>query len=141
LKPLKIPYKAILSTSGTTGFCTILQVQLALPLPNSPRTKRFEAYIDSGASRCLFHGDFARHLGIDLSGCKTEDTISIGGKETTYLHEISLYIPGGPVTITAGFKDNLPVAGLLGMNGFFEHFRVTFDPIGECCELERIYKA
>ena len=52
-----------------------------------------------------------------------------------------LYIPGGPVTIKAGFKDNLPIAGLLGMSGFFEHFNVTFDPRGQVCILERVYKA
>jgi hypothetical protein len=26
------------------------------------------------------------------------------------------------------------------MNGFFEHFRVTFDGPGQYCELERLYK-
>ncbi len=57
------------------------------------------------------------------------------------MHDISLYIPGGIVTTKAGFSDNLPILGLLGMTGFFEHFRITFDPAALRCELERIYKA
>jgi hypothetical protein len=62
-------------------------------------------------------------------------------REETWLHDITLYIPGGPVQITAGFKENLSVAGLLGMTGFFEHFNVTFDPTAKECQLERIYHA
>jgi hypothetical protein len=118
----------------------MLNIQMSLPGPNSPRTKRIEVVIDSGASRCLFHSDFAKHLGIDTSVCPVEETVGIGGAENTYLHDVSLYIPGGPVTARVGFKDNLPVAGLLGMNGFFEHFRILFDGPGQFCELERIFR-
>jgi hypothetical protein len=113
---------------------------LALPLAHAPRTKRFEAIIDSGATRCLFDWSIAEFLGIDRASCKSENTTGIGGTERVYLREMSLYIPGGPVTLSAGFKTGLPVAGLLGMSGFFEHFRITFDPIGKACELERIFQ-
>lgn len=68
-------------------------------------------------------------------------TNGIGGVEETWLHHITMYIPGGPVQITAGFKEGLSVTGLLGMNGFFEHFIVTFDPAAQQCTLERLYKA
>ena len=61
----------------------------------------------------------------------------IGGRETTYLHRVNLFVPGGPFTMTAGFKENLPIAGILGMQGFFEFFRITFDPDSKTCELER----
>src|SRR5215467_1132737 len=60
-----------------------------------------------------------------------------------YLHNISLYIPGGNIIkIRAGFTDELPIAGLLGRKGFFEHFKVTFDPSNNPpgFELERIYR-
>ena len=52
-----------------------------------------------------------------------------------------LYIPGGPVTIKAGFKEKLPVAGIPGMAGFFEPFKITFDGQAQACELERIFHA
>ena len=41
----------------------------------------------------------------------------------------------------AGFSDELPLAGLLSMFGFFEHYRVIFDPIAFRVELERLYHA
>lgn len=89
----------------------------------------------------MFHADIARHLGIDLAKCSTETANGIGGEESVPLHDIRLFIPGGPVVTCASFKENLPVAGLLGMTGFFEHFRVTFDCVSQACELERIFKA
>ncbi len=58
-----------------------------------------------------------------------------------YLHDIALYAPGGPVQTRAGFSYDLPIVGLLGMEGFFEHFRVTFDPTAQRCEIERLFQA
>lgn len=119
----------------------MLNVQVALPAKNSPRTKRIEVYIDSGASRCLFHADIARFLGIDIKKCPIEVTQGISGNADTYLHDLALYVPGGPVIIRAGFKEELPAGGLLGMLGFFEHFIVTFDPTDKSCELTRLFQA
>ena len=67
--------------------------------------------------------------------------MGIGGNANTYLHDLMLYIPGGSVTIKAGFKEKLPVAGILGMAGFFEHFKITFDGQAQACELERKFRA
>lgn len=116
-----------------------LDVSVALTNPGAPRTKRFEAIIDSGATRCMFHSDIGRFLGIDLRSGEKEITQGIGGLSDTYLHDILLYIPGGPVTIKAAFKEDLPIAALLGMNGFFEHFVITFNQNALVCELERLY--
>lgn len=119
----------------------MLNVSVALPLPNAPRTKRFEALIDSGAGRCMFHADIGRFLGLDIRAGQLERTLGIGGSEESWIHRIRLYIPGGAVDIHASFKENLPVAGLLGMNGFFEHFMVTFIQSALTCEIERIQSA
>jgi hypothetical protein len=116
-------------------------VQFALPKPNSPRTKRIECIIDSGAAKCLFHADIAAFLGLDLKQGRLEMTNGIGGPEETWLHDITLYIPGGPIQICAGFKEKLSVAGLLGMTGFFDSFKVTFDCAAKECLLERIFQA
>lgn len=115
------------------------KVQIALAEPNAPRTKRFEAVIDSGATRCLFHAQIASSLGLDFRSGILEITNGIGGQEDTWLHDLALYIPGGPVKIRAGFKENLPVAGLLGTSGFFEHFNITFEAAAKQCVMERIY--
>jgi len=88
----------------------------------------------------MFHADIARHMSIDLTKCPTEKTVGIGGDEMTFLHDVKLFVPGGPVIITAAFKEKLPIAGLLGMNGFFEHFRITFDGPARECTLDRIFR-
>ena len=118
-----------------------LNVSVALPSPGAPRTKRFEAIIDSGATRCMFHCDIGRFLALDIRSGEKEVTQGIGGLTDTYLHDIALYIPGGPVTIKAAFKEDLPIPALLGMNGFFEHFVITFNQSALMCEIERVYRA
>jgi hypothetical protein len=95
----KIAYKVFPDLFGGAGaylYSAMLNVQLSLPAPNSPRTKRIEAVIDSGASRSMFHVDIATHLGIDLKTGQLEITQGIGGDESVYLHEIKLFLPGGP---------------------------------------------
>ena len=119
-------------------YAAILPVQIALPTPNAPRTKRIEAVIDSGAGRCLFHATFATAIGLDLKAGELEVLNGIGGPEETWVHDITLYTYGGLISIRAGFKEGLPLAALLGMNGFFEHFVVKFDGMAQACTLERI---
>jgi hypothetical protein len=118
----------------------MLSVQAGLPGPGAPRTKRFEAVIDSGATRTLLHADIAAYLGMDIKTGQSETTQGISGSESVYLHEITLYLPGGPINTKVGFTESLPIAGLLGMTGFFEFFRVAFEPDLKICEIQRIYR-
>ncbi len=137
---LKLPYKTFPLPGGGVSTTATLNVNIALPAKNAPRTKRFEVTIDSGASRCMFHASIGRFIGLDIEKGEIEDTAGITGDARTYLHAITLYVPGGPVIIRATFSEELPTAGLLGMNGFFEYFNIAFDPVGKWCELERIYQ-
>jgi hypothetical protein len=120
----------------------VLNVQIARAEKNAPRSKRFEATIDSGAGRCIFHSDIGKAIGLDVEKGQPQETVGVTGKPSRlYVHDVSLYIPGGVIAIQAGFTDSLPIAGLLGMTGFFDHFRVSFNPTAAHCELERIYQA
>jgi hypothetical protein len=138
---VRIPYKKFPLHGGGVSYSAMLNVNIALPAKNAPRTKRFEAIIDSGASRCIFHASIGRFIGLEIEKGVIEDTLGINGVSRTYLHEISLYVPGGVVNVQAGFSDDLPIAGLLGMNGFFDRFRVTFDPTAQRCEIDRLFLA
>lgn len=138
---MNLPYSISPNRHGGFFYSAILKVSLALPLPNSPRTERIEALIDSGSTRCLFHADIGRFLGLDIAAGAKEETLGISGLDITYLHDVVLYIPGGAVIMKAGFKENLPLAGLLGMQGFFEHFVITFDHNALACNLQRIAHA
>jgi hypothetical protein len=86
----------------------------------------------------MFHADIGKHLGLDICSGHLESTQGIGGSTDVWVHQICLYLPGGAVNVHAAFKENLPVAGLLGMNGFFEHFTVTFIHAAQHCAIERI---
>jgi hypothetical protein len=111
-----------------------------MPHSGAPRTRPFEAIIDSGASRCVFDSELGEFIGLDIESGERERTHGVDGLTETSLHRIALHVPGGPVSILAAFKPNLPVAGLLGMNGFFEHFLVVFDHVALSCRIERIYR-
>jgi hypothetical protein len=80
-------------------------------------------------------------IGLDIESGQLEDTQGISALSKTYVHEIALYVPGGPVMIKAGFMENLAVPGLLGMNGFFENFIVRFDLSELAFDIERIQRA
>lgn len=138
---LKLPYKTFPLRGGGTTSTAVLNVSIALLAKNAPRTKRFEAVIDSGASRCIFHESLGRFIGLDIEKGIVEETLSVNGVTRMYLHDIALYAPGGIIHCRAGFSADLPIAGLLGMNGFFDHFKVSFDPTAQRCELERIFLA
>ncbi len=139
---LRLPYKKYPASHGN-GFyyVAVLPVSIALPLANSPRSKRFEAIIDSGATRCQFQAAIGRAMGFDIESGEAEETLGINGVNRIYMHDISLYLPGGVVATRAAFSYELPVPGLLGMEGFFEHFQVIFDPVARQVELERIHQS
>ena len=138
---LKIPYTNASDGKGGFGYYAAVPVNIALPTKNAPRSKRFEAIIDSGASRCIFHAEIGKAIGLDVPKGEVETTLGIAGPTNTYLHDVSLYAPGGIIAIRAGFSADLPVVGVLGISGFFDFFKITFDPTLLRCELERIYKA
>ena len=121
----------------------MLPTQIANPAKHSPPCRKFEALVDSGAAICIFHASIGESIGLNISKGEEDKTTGVSGKPTTiYLHAVSLYVPGHIIKIRAGFTDELPLAGLLGRMGFFEHFKVTFDPSSNPpgFELERIYK-
>jgi len=54
--------------------------------------------------------------------------MGVSGQPTRlYLHTVSIYVMGAIIPVTAGFCDDLPLAGLLGRRGFLENFKFTFD--------------
>lgn len=140
---LKLPYQKYPDPQARGGFfyAATVPVNIALPAKNSLRSKRFVAIIDSGASQCIFHAALGRAIGLEIEKGELVSTNGVDGPTCVYLHDISLYIPGGFVPARAGFSDKLPIAGLLGMSGFFEHFKVTFDPTALRVELDRLYRA
>jgi hypothetical protein len=141
---VRFSYKNYPTHKGIDDWSAALQVQISDPAKHSPPCRKFEAIIDSGASLCLFHSSIGLAIGLDIENGDVDETIGVSGVPTRiYRHKVSLHVLGSIFRILAGFTDQLPVAGLLGRVGFFEHYKITFDsstdPPG--FELERIYRA
>jgi hypothetical protein len=80
---VKIPYRVFPDQFGSHVYSVRLQVSIALPSPGAPRTKRFEAVIDSGATRCMFHSNIGRYIGLNIESGEKEITQGIGGLSDT----------------------------------------------------------
>ena len=107
---------------------------------NLAGTRRFYAksVVDSGAALSVFDASVAEGIGIHLESGKRQRMRGVGGEVEVWRHEVKLHLPGGVVTADVGFQRNLLTSGLLGMAGFFEHFRVSFDGRKRVCEVERL---
>jgi hypothetical protein len=117
----------------------MLPIHIARPEKHAPRSRRIEACIDSGATNCVFHTQIGEAIGLNIRTGDVETTTGVSGSSVLYMHQVSLYVPGGAYSVRAGFSAELPLAGILGMNGFFDHFKVTFNPTTLACELDRIF--
>ncbi|MHB8539439.1 MAG: aspartyl protease family protein [Candidatus Acidiferrales bacterium] len=129
---------------GEFDWCAVLAVRISNPKRHSPPSRRFEALIDTGASRCIFHAQIGEAVGFDVRKGHEEQTVGVSGKPTiVYLHTVNLYVGTGIVVLKAGFCYELPLAALLGRRGFLENFKFTFDPSGNppMFDLERINRA
>lgn len=94
--------------------------------------------VDSGADITLFHASLGRALGVAIEQGRVLELFGATGTSMkVYLHQIELQIIGAQETMTleAGFSDALPVTGLLGQVGFFEHYRITFERAKERIEI------
>lgn len=106
-----------------------LSIRIANPVKHSPPSRPFEALIDTGASRCIFHASIGEAIGLKLTNGVEEKTVGVDGQPVSiYLHRVSIYVLDGIETITAGFCSQLPVAALLGRRGFLDRFRFAYDP-------------
>lgn len=95
------------------------------------------ALIDSGAADTIFHADIGRQIGIPVDQGPTAEHRGVGGQKiVSYFHHLHLTVGGYSVPIYAGFSDQVqPKPGLLGIQGFFDHFKVSLDLHKELIEL------
>jgi hypothetical protein len=138
---MRIPYRAYPDTDGTVHLLPFLRVSVGkkrTPLV----TRVFEAMVDSGASDCIFQVAVAEAIGIKVESGTKKQRAGIGGVQDVWIHPVQLHVGAELIDINAAFAKTLPVAGILGRIGFFEHFKITFDPTGNSpgMEIERVYK-
>lgn len=100
-----------------------------------------EAIVDSGADDCVFPASFASHLGLDIAN--NTRTFIFGGagskNQTAYFFDLNVTFEDFvSFKISIGFTPALEHVGigLLGQNGFFENFTVSFDLSNRLFSLE-----
>ena len=122
----------------------ILQVRLVHKHTQSPR---IFAFVDSGSAYTLFKYDAAALVGLDpmKNPIFIDDIGGVvrGCQEPAYFHKVSLFFDAGwRIGVTVGFMKKLACAAILGRNGFFDNFKVSFDHSSQppSFEIEHITK-
>lgn len=91
---------------------------------------RLVGLVDSGADICLFDGDIATAIGLKLEdGTRIASRGIESGRLATWLHPVRVLVDGdhSEVACTAGFIPGFAGTPILGQEGFFDAFKVTFE--------------
>lgn len=91
---------------------------------------QYQALLDTGADYNVFHADIADYLGVDLAKGKTIRITGIGGDSIKgYQHKVEIKIGKNLIKTTIVFSRQIPsnATAVLGNQGFFDHFTVTFN--------------
>ncbi len=103
----------------------------AIPIIILSKGKKIEihAIIDSGSEVSLFDRELAKRLEIDYR--LTKDIRYMGGvsgRLLVYVHQLEISVGNKTFPCKIGFSDERTTShNLLGRQGFFENFRITFD--------------
>lgn len=141
---MKIPYKAIgpqdpqivkVFPENKLTFRPVITIALL----HQNTKEKFSALVDSGADACLFPRDAAEVLNIDIkSGPRAFFTGIGGGQIPFYFHEIDIFVGEYQVKTKVGFSTStIGTTGLLGQQGFFDNFIVSFDYKNKFLEIKK----
>ena len=108
-------------------------------LKNKSKFVLYSGLIDSGADYCIFNIQIAKELDVPLQPKK----IILKGigreKVTGYLAEVEISIDGSSYDLTAIFAEMEEFGhGILGQQGFFEHFDVRLSYRNRQIEIDSI---
>lgn len=118
----------------------IIRPIISVLLKSETRVGIFPSLIDSGADHCIFSLDTAKSLGIKLKP-KNKTTISGIGREPIegYWDELELRIAGKIYTARVIFAKISDYGhGILGQQGFFDHFDVKLSYQKQIVEIEPV---
>lgn len=101
-------------------------IEIGVLIKGAP-TKIF-ALIDSGASTCLFNAETAGLLGINFKKGEKIQLGGVGGNIKGYVHRLLLKVADKLIKAPVIFSENYSSSfNLLGREGIFENFKITFD--------------
>ena len=118
-------------SAGTRRKKTVWRPIVEVILLHGKRIVSYPVLIDSGADYNIFHSVVAEALGINLTSRRKRKLYGLGGQPIKgYEHKINIKMVGlRTVESKAIFTKELPghAFGVLGNEGFFDHFEVRFD--------------
>ncbi|OGW76716.1 MAG: hypothetical protein A3J52_03605 [Omnitrophica bacterium RIFCSPHIGHO2_02_FULL_49_9] len=128
---MKVPYLVKPASLDFSQVFTsqVLKPQITIVLKYGEKKQKLFALIDSGADACLFPKGIADILGVKIKEGQRIDFSGIGGTKTPfYFHEVDILFGEYQVKSKVGFstQENIGVSGILGQQGFFEHFIVSY---------------
>jgi len=145
---MRIPYTKIgpASRDSVTVFPDRTNIYLPLirfSLRYKNQTEKVIGLLDSGADMCLFPRDMAEVLEIDITKGQKIYILGIGGQRTTfYFHEVQILFDKYTINTKVGFADAsgarmILSAGILGHQGFFDQFAISFDYKNKMVEIKK----
>jgi len=126
----------------------IIMKRPIIPVTLSNKNVSFEitGLLDSGADFTAFTKEIAETLEMDLTGPK-EKALGVGGEIETVRSKVTISLGKGHehYTVTVPVKvllvDNATVLPLLGREGFFDEFRITFEERNKKVYLKKFDKS
>jgi hypothetical protein len=105
---------------------------VGVTLINGQSTFSCYAIVDSGADYCAFPLPFVSPLGLDPLHAAVDQCVGVGGYGVpTYFWDVVIHLIGTEESFPTkvGFTEGLNHLGmgLLGQEGFFNRFQVSFD--------------
>jgi len=125
---MRFPYSEIPVDRYCTGRPTEVAYRpvLNVILKYKNKTRTTPALVDSGADKCIFPTPVGELIGLDVHSVEPEYSGGIDAiKVPVYCHDITIVIRNNPINVRCGFIDKLPI-GLLGQEGFFDQYKITF---------------
>lgn len=91
-------------------------------------TVRTYALADSGSTLSVFRAEIADSLGLKVEDGEEMVLQSANASRKVFVHRLGAEVEGESFNLRIGFtRDLLTSFNILGREGFFERFRVTFD--------------
>ncbi len=139
---MKVPYLVKPASLDFSQVFTsqVLKPQITIVLKYQEKKQKLFALIDSGADACLFPKGIADILGIKIKDGQKIDFSGIGGTRTPfYFHEVDILFGEYQVKSKIGFstQENIGVSGILGQQGFFEHFIISYHHKDQYIEIKK----
>lgn len=129
---MKVPYLRKPAAGDLSGVFAkeVLKPLITVVLRRQDWKAKLFSLVDSGADACLFPKGIADLLDIDVKSGHRINFMGMGAYSTPfYFREIEILLGEYRVKTKVGFStsQNIGVSGILGQQGFFDNFIISFD--------------